>query len=221
MTIKELWQAMKTASPQKKLIDPENTDEWLADIITNQDALSGYFLNFKYASLTCLDDDVDAILDLVNVAILTNAYKWKTLFGTLDLDYNPIWNYDGTNTITEVRGARDESHIKGARDSSNIMAQTHITSENKQAPYDSATVRDVSKNETTGDAHTDRYTSNTYTDRDTATQYTDTITEVKGGNQGTTTTQQMISEERAIAPFDYIDTVYKDIINVITYPYYS
>ena len=82
-------------------------------------------------------------------------------------------------------------------------------------------MRDVSKNETTGDAHTDRYTSQTYTDRDTANTYTDTITEVKGGNQGTTTTQQMIREERDIANMDYINTVYKDIIDTITYPYYS
>lgn len=221
MTIRDLWKAMQAATPKKKLIDSSNTDEWLADIIENQDALSGYFLNYKFSDLTLLDDDVDAILDLVDVAILTNAYKWKTLYNTLDLDYNPIWNYDGTNTITEVRGARDESHIKGARDSSNIMAQTHITTENKQAPYDSSTVRDTSKNETTGDAHTDRYTSLSYTDRDTATQYTDTITEVKGGNQGTTTTQTMIREERSIASFDYITTVYKDIVNTITYPYYS
>lgn len=221
MTIRDLWKAMEAATPKKKLIDSTNADEWLADIIENQDALSGYFLNYKFSDLTLLDDDVDAILDLVDVAILTNAYKWKTLYNTLDLEYNPIWNYDGTNTITEVRGARDESHIKGARDSSNIIAQTHITTENKQAPYDSSTVRDTSKNETTGDAHTDRYTSETYTDRDTAEQYTDTITEVKGGNQGTTTTQTMIGEERAIASFDYITTVYKDIVNTITYPYYS
>lgn len=212
---------MKETTPITKLIDPSNTDEWLVDIITNQDALNGYYLNYKFADLTCLSDEVSELLNLVNVAILTNAYKWKTLWNTLDLDYNPIWNYDGTNTITEVRGARDESHIKGSRDSSNILAQTHITSENKQAPYDSTTVRDTSKNETTGDARTDRYTSEGYTDRDTAETYTDTITEVKGGNQGTTTTQQMITEERNVAYFDYIGTVYKDIINVITYPYYS
>ena len=212
---------MKETTPITKLIAATHEEEWLQPIIENQDTLNAYYLGYKYATLTCLDDNAGNLLDLVEVALLANAYKWKTLFNTLDLEYNPIWNYDGTNTITEVRGARDESHIKGARDSSNIMAQTHITSENKQAPYDSATVRDVSKNETTGDAHTDRYTSNTYTDRDTATQYTDTITEVKGGNQGTTTTQQMIREERDIANMDYINTVYKDIIDTITYPYYS
>ena len=212
---------MTEATPALALIAATHNEDWLTDIVSNQSTYSPYYMGVKYGSLTCVDDNVSTLLSLVEVAIAANAYKWKTLYNTLDLEYNPIWNYDGTNTITEVRGARDESHIKGARDSSNIMAQTHITSENKQAPYDSATVRDVSKNETTGDAHTDRYTSQTYTDRDTANTYTDTITEVKGGNQGTTTTQQMIREERDIANMDYINTVYKDIIDTITYPYYS
>lgn len=221
MRIRDLWAQMKTTTPITKLIDPTIEDDWLSEIIENQDALNGYYLNYKYSDLVCLSDDVEELLNLVSVAILTNAYKWKTIYNTLDLEYNPIWNYDGTNTITEVRGARDESHIKGARDSSNIIAQTHVTSENKQAPYDSATVRDVSKNETTGDAHTDRYTSETYTDRDTAATYTDKITEVKGGNQGTTTTQAMIGEERDIARIDYYNIVYKDIVNTITYPYYG
>jgi hypothetical protein len=212
---------MIEATPSLPLIATTHEEAWLADIVSAQDTYSPYYMGIKYGTLTCVDDNVSTLLSLVEVAIAANAYKWKTLFNTLDLEYNPIWNYDGTNTITEVRGARDESHIKGARDSSNIMAQTHITSENAQAPYDSSNLKDVSKNETTGDAHTDRYTSNTYTDRDTATQYTDTITEVKGGNQGTTTTQQMIREEREIANMDYIDTVYKDIIDTITYPFYS
>lgn len=212
---------MKAQTPAAKLIATTHEEDYLTDIIENQDALSAYYLGFKYATLTCIDDTLSNLLDLVEVAILANAYKWKTLYNTLDLEYNPIWNYDGENITTEVRGARDESHIKGARDSSNIIAQTHITSENSQAPYDSSTMKDTSKNETTGDAHTDRYTSNTYTDRDTAATYTDTITEVKHGNQGTTTTQSMIAEERQIANMDYINIVYKDIIDTITYPYYS
>ena len=205
---------MKETTPTTKLITATHEEDWLQPIIENQDTLNAYYLGYKYATLTCLDDNVGNLLDLVEVALLANAYKWKTLFNTLDLEYNPIWNYDGTNTITEVRGARDESHIKGARDSSNILGQSHVVSDNRQAPYDSSTVRDQSQNETTADAKTDRYTSETYTDRDTATQYTDTITEVKHGNQGTTTTQQMIREERDIANMDYINTVYKDMIKL-------
>lgn len=212
---------MAEATPTLKLIAATHEEDWLADIVSAQDTYSPYYLGIKYGTLTCVDDNVSTLLDFVEVAIAANAYKWKTLYGTLDLDYNPIWNYDGTNTTTEVRGARDESEIKGARDSSNIIAQSHIVSENSQAPYDSANLKNTSKNETTGDAHTDRYTSEGYTDRHTAETYTDTITEIKHGNQGTTTTQAMIREERDIAYFDYINTVYKDIVDLITYPYYS
>ena len=212
---------MIEASPSLPLIATTHEEEWLADIVSAQDTYSPYYMGVKYGTLTCVDDNVSTLLSLVEVAIAANAYKWKTLFNTLDLDYNPIWNYDG-ETITEtVYGARDENNIRGARDSSNILAQTHVTSENAQAPYDSSTLKDTSKNEVTGDAHTDRYTSESYTDEFTTEEYTDTTTETKHGNQGTTTTQKMITEERAIANMDYINTVYKDIIDTITYPFYS
>lgn len=212
---------MKKTTPITKLIAATHSEEWLANIIENQDALNSYYLNYKFATLTLLDDDIENILGLVDVAILTNSYKWQKLYETLNLEYNPIWNYDGTNTITEVRGARDESHIMGARHNETTVGGAHVTTDERTAPFDSATVRDVGQTETNSEEHTDTYNANSYTDRDTAATYTDTITEVKGGNQGTTTTQKMITEERDVALFNYIDVVYKDIINLITYPYYS
>lgn len=213
---------MLEQTPAVNLIASTHEEDWLSPIlegITNYDA---YYLGVKYADLETVTDDLSTLLNtLVEAAIGINAYKWKTLYNTLDLEYNPIWNYDGETVTEEVRGARDESHIRGARHNETTVGGAHVTTDERQAPFDSSTVRDVSQTETESEEHTDQYDADEYTDQDTAESYTDTITETRHGNQGTTTTQQMINEERAVALMDYIGTVYKDILRVITYPYYS
>lgn len=204
------------------LIAATHEEEWLQPIIEGIANYDPYYLGIKYADLVTVSDDLSLLLDtLVEAAIGINAYKWKTLFNTLDLDYNPIWNYDGETVTEEVRGARDESHIRAARHNETTVGGAHVTTDERQAPFDSATVRDVSQSETVSLEHTDEYDADAYTDQDTAESYTDTTTETRHGNQGTTTTQQMINEERQVAFMDYISIVYKDILSVITYPYYG
>lgn len=161
------------------------------------------YLNFRYGTLETLSDDPEELIALVDVAFKIYSHKWNKLYDTTQLEYNPIWNYDGSTETTEVRGARHEVDTVGG---------SRVVSDDRTAPFDSGTVRAVGQNETNIDEHEDEHTKDTYTD---------VITEVRGGNQGTTTTQQMIKEEREISDFNMFDIIMFDIINMITYPYFG
>lgn len=199
MILKKIYQELKAQN--KTLIDTSvHTDDYLEGYGSDIDLM---FLGIKFATLECVTEDLTELATLVNVAFKNYGYKWDKLYETTQLDYNPIWNYDGTTTTTESRGARSETDTTG---------QGHGVTENKTAPHDSSVPRNVTKSENTVDARTDGHTE---------AAYTDTITEVRGGNQGTTTTQQMIREEREISDFNLFDVIMCDIIDLITFPYFG
>lgn len=191
-------------SLNKTLIDTTiHTETYFNDYAADPETADSYYLGIKYGTLKAVSEDVDNILGLVEMALRLNAYKWSKLWETTTLEYNPIWNYDGTNTITEVHGKRHEKSTYG---------EDHATTDSSMAPFDSPTPIPTDSSSTTRDERSDEYDVDSYTD---------TITEVKGGNQGTTTTQQMIREERAVADFKMLDIIMADIIQLITYPYYE
>lgn len=217
--IQDLWEYLK--EEEKTLISNTHEEEYLDYIIENSDKFDPYYLSIKYPSFPLISDDMDEILDTyVESAIAINAYKWSKIWDTLNLEYNPIWNYDGETITTEERDARKEETEYGAKHEEYTTGGSHAVTDDRTAPYDSSTVRDTHQSETTADEHVDERDEDERTDTKSADAYTDKITEVKHGNQGTTTTQKMIQEEREVALMDYVGMVYKDIIEVITYPYF-
>lgn len=199
MILKDLYKNLKKNN--RTLIDTSVFDK---DYLTGYGSeLDLYYLSSKFGTLEVISDDPEEINDYVIAAIKINDYKWQKLYDTLELEYNPIWNYDGTTTTTEVRGARSEEDVIG---------EGHGNTIEKTAPFDSSNVRNVNEVDNMVDSRTDSHS---------AESYTDTITETRGGNQGTTTTQQMIKEEREISDFKLWDVIYADIIDMITFPYFG
>ena len=45
---------------------------------------------------------------MVNNLFIRNNYKYKTIYNTTVLDYNPIWNVDGTETLETTRERKRE-----------------------------------------------------------------------------------------------------------------
>ena len=220
MVVQDLWK--QKIQDQTHLISDTHEEECLSYILENISVLDPYYLGVKYPSFPLISDDVEDILEIyVESAIAINMYKWSKIWETLELEYNPIWNYDGENITTEVRGARHEESSIGAKHEEYTTGGSHAVTDERTAPYDSSTVRDTHQSETTADEHIDSRDEDAREDSKDADAYTDTITEIKHGNQGTTTTQQMIQEERQVALMDYVTMVYKDIIDVITYPYFA
>ena len=111
--------------------------------------------------------------------------KWQRIYNAMFASYNPIENYDST-----------ESH--SGDDTSSISSDSDITT--KQSSYDTSDL------ETTSQVISNSNPINNYSKID----YNSTIT--KHGNIGVTTTQQMIESEIDLRQLhDFIDIIYGDI----------
>lgn len=68
-----------------------------------------------YGNLLLVDDDEQYIYDLIWGLIQSNDYKYSTLYKTINLEYNPIWNVDGTEVTTDEYGKGKSTQVNGER----------------------------------------------------------------------------------------------------------
>lgn len=142
--------------------------------------------------------------------------NWEKLLATTQLEYNPIHNYDRTETITEnIEDSRktDQSTSSSSNGSTSQTESpdtttTHLVSAENESDYSPE-----SKDEQTGNVRTE---SETNLDNDTDTHGTDeynrkfTHSNKTEGNIGVTTTQQMIQSERDIVRYNIIEEIASD-----------
>lgn len=144
--------------------------------------------------------------DSVKAILLTYLDSWARLYYALSLQYNPLYNVDGTSRTTysaqansDVYGARSESDIYGARDKSDIMGARSEsdtygqkettngarsdTTTSYSVSFDAGTEKETGKSSdsigsqtVTEGLHTDGHTAQTYTDRHTEATVTDSHT---------------------------------------------
>lgn len=147
-----------------------------------------------------IDDNITLYNNIIKSVILINDYKYTTLYKTTILEYNPIWNVDGTtvtnygsysignvigdNTVTTIYGEHNDSYILGAKTDTSVNTYgervnvngARVTTDTKSvSAYDVTTFSDTDKNVTNQTEYTD--TSNSYKDN-----FTNTI----GGSTNTT-----------------------------------
>lgn len=148
---------------------------------------------------------------------------------SLLLKYNPIDNYDRTETQTHnesnVIGARSSSIVTGARSSSNTKgARTDLSETSESAsPFDATEYskkRNKTETSSTSGAETDTATSASATDTTSSQRAEDSntggYTLRARGNIGTMTTETMRSEFERNALFCFIDEILKIVENEIT-----
>lgn len=140
------------------------------------------------ADLEIYIPDWDLLKTAIGVWSRKNAWKWEKLYATMNFNYNPIWNKDGT--ITETVQAADEG--AGTNTGS-------VTSENQVSGYNVNTYSPESKNVTTPDT---AWTENR--------QRGETRTRTESGNIGVTSTQSMIREEREVSDFSIYNVITQD-----------
>ena len=109
-----------------------------------------------------------------------NQTVWTRLYNTTVLEYNPIYNKDGTFTETETRDLKGTSKQSGS-----------TTGTRKVAGFNSNSLQNESQETTVPDL------TGTATDTGTVKRERREF-----GNIGVTTTQQMIREEREIATYE-------------------
>ena len=176
----------------------------------------------NFSSLLLLNDDFSITKKLIMASVIANDYKWKKLYETTVLTYNPIWNVDGTETRTMEYGEHVTTQNNGERIETMVNGERQNTSNQKLSSYPFDTGTKTATEETdetvTNAGTTDTRTNNAVVDSTTSNTHTDKETVTRTGNIGVTSTQKLINEERQVAMFQFINTVLLDIVTDITIP---
>lgn len=151
--------------------------------------------------------------------------NWNKLYNTTVLEYNPIWNKDGTvtetekhiknNNYTDVTDGEiaDHSTTNGNENTDttgNTNEKDYVFGFNSEnAAQSGQTVTDDTGNsQTTNSTNTDATTTNnTNFTHDENENIDREFTRTEQGNIGITTTQQMINEEREVDKFNLMDYI--------------
>lgn len=192
--------ALQTQTPTAQLIPSSYTQAYLAPYMGNALALDNYYLGIKYKTLEFAGETIDDLSGLISTAMSIYNYKWDKLYKTLSLTYDPIANVDAEIIETRDIASRHMSDTFGAQDG---------TSTSGQAPYETDELRNVAKNHTTSEEFENSHDEDAYIDE---------ITTTRKGNIGVTSSQALILEERRVAEFNYLDIVFRDIMDVIALP---
>ena len=130
----------------------------------------------------------------------SRLHVWQELADTMDYDYNPIWNKD-VHDHEYVYHTKDESTTYTDRASNSSSG----TTTNQAVAFNSGTFDDREKDISTGSMSS----SDDSTTRD-AGYHDEDRDLVSQGNQGVTSTQQLIKEQREISEFSLYDIIIKE-----------
>lgn len=173
-------------------------------------------LVFDLAELSLVYSDPDTVKLAIRIWSEIHIKEWQDLQETLEYEYNPIWNVDGS--VTETRDLTTKRDKRG----SDTLALSG-TDSNQASGSDTVT------------ASTSAYNSDPFTDRDRQeteygrkdmttygrqdkTSYASgedvadggTITTIRQGNIGVTMTQQLIQAQREVVQFNVSDYIIKE-----------
>ena len=194
-------------------------------------------LLFETAELEILYPDVRFMQLAIRSWSKKELPQWEKLYATTVLEYNPIWNKDGTITETRelsggtIRDTKENINDTGSRTASGNMASESSSAAEGSASdnsthsvwgYNGAGPSEDEKTEsdrsTSGKETASATGSNSETESSTGErartenenvnqQQKETTSRVEQGNIGVTTTQSMIREEREIDTFNLMDYI--------------
>ena len=172
------------------------------------------FILAECSDLEILYPNPEVLKGLIGVWSATEQYTWGKLYATMQLQYNPIDNYDRTETRTLASQAAGNSTDGGtdtvtSADTGSDSTTGTSTNLNQVKAFDTAanTFTDKEKDTVSNSGSTTYGKTNTNTTRYGHTNgntYSKNDTEQirAHGNIGVTTTQQMIEQERDMAKFN-------------------
>lgn len=127
----------------------------------------------------------------------TSQYTWAHLAETLKAEYNPIENYDRTETSTDVFTGTTKTNAT-SNASSNESGKSQVYGYNNlTTPADDSASTNTSASNTSSDSAGTNTSTTAHDSR-------------VHGNIGVTTTQQMLQSERDVAMFNIYDVICKD-----------
>ena len=177
------------------------------------------FILAECSDLEILYPNPEVLKGLIGVWSATEQYTWGKLYATMQLQYNPIDNYDRTETRTLASQAAGNSTDGGtdtvtSADTGSDSTTGSSTNINQVKAFDTAanTFTDKEKDTVSNSGSTTYGKTNTNTTRyghtnNNAFSKNDTENIRAFGNIGVTTTQQMIEQERETAKFNIFQVI--------------
>ena len=172
----------------------------------------------KYFNFIYISSDVTEVASIIsNLAEIYNN-EYTTKVGLLLMDYNPIENYNSTETeSTTSENTTTSGNENTTTTTTNSTTENSGDTTNKVSPYDSENFNNdnntTTTNTTTGNA-TDTTTIND--NGNISSNGTSSRTLTRKGNIGVTTTQQMIESEYELRAknlvFEFLEKVSRFIL---------
>lgn len=162
---------------------------------------------------------INDLRTMIDLHILTNDYKYKTLIKTIFQKYNPIENYSMLDEFSEV--TKEGKRIS----ESTQQGSLEVTTQNEVTSFENTSFRNDTKSTTTTAPTNDYKLVSEMTNEekqvtfngenfDSGVNAHHTKTK-RTGNIGVTTSMQMLTEERKVAMFDVIKIFFDDISKFI------
>lgn len=190
-----------------------NYDNTIFDLLTLPEGLDNETLIksicAELADMELLYPNAEVMKDLIGVWSAGSQYEWAKLYETMTITYNPIDNYDRTETRT-LTSQGTGSGTDGGTDRLSTT-KTHQATEQdtgKVTAFNSGTLADKNQTNGTSSATDTESASTTYgkTKQETFSK-SDSETIRARGNIGVTTTMQMLKEQRDIVKFNLYDII--------------
>ena len=227
---------------EKNPISSENFQNLLRDFL--YDNFGYYEISEKIKNTTERKNKtmLEVIQEIASNIYLSNEYRYNTLYSTIIQEYNPIENYSMSEKIetsyngkeinaTTFTGSEKEIHsINEERTEHSQTNEGGTTNVLKTAPYDSESFFNKEQSTTTQDSPTsseiaigntgENTTEKTFQNRSDNNVKSfdgrnDVVTHTRSGNIGVTTSQQMLDSQRALANFNFVGIVARDIVKRI------
>lgn len=145
--------------------------------------------------------------------------KWIT---ALNIEYNPLENYDRMEEWTDTRSMNSSANASGeAHDVNTINANSNGESSNLKSAFDSSEYSPYDKNINTNNSGSTGTTSTTNATNSTANESENANKIGRAhGNIGVTTSQQMLQSELDIAQWNIVEKITELFINEFCIPIY-
>ena len=166
-------------------------------------------------------DTVEEVQDDIHISLRACAWGINKFWKAINIQYNPLDNYDGTETVTTTYGEHITTNALGEAVTTTDYGLTHSEATNRVNAYNVATAVDSDSSENTIDPKTDKTTSAAKNDTVTSASHVDKVETTKHGNLGVTSSQQMLNQEFAIATRNYYEFIAMRVVDDITIPIFA
>ena len=163
----------------------------------------------KYSDLL-IDYDVvswEDFQDVVNSALYDHSWTINKMAELFNAEFNPLENYNKTETITDVYGSKTTTTDVGAQSGSATSGSQTNTNTDSIYPYDDTQSTDTSKNTNEIGARTDTSSTSARHDVVGEASHTDTHTNITTGNIGVMSSQDMWNQQWKLIKHNYHEQI--------------